>query len=186
MSSIEQIKKDLKNKLSEYRYIHSLNVARLAKSLAKRYGVDEEKAYLAGLVHDIAKEFTDKENAYYIKKYRLKSNLLKEKYKYLLHGIIGSLYLKDKYGLDDEICNAVMVHTIGDENMTMLDKILFVADKTEPNKNFNGTEEERKLSYINIDKTLVLCLENYVNSRKEKGKKVNKKTLNVIKHYKKG
>ena len=69
MYNIEQIKNDLKNNLSQFRYEHSILVAEEAKKLANHYNIDEEKAYIAGLVHDIAKEFSDDENSKWIKKY---------------------------------------------------------------------------------------------------------------------
>ena len=78
MYSIEKIKTDLKDRVSEYRYEHSLMVADEAKKLAKKYNLDEDKAYVAGLVHDIAKEFTHEENTLLVNKYNLSKDLLLE------------------------------------------------------------------------------------------------------------
>ena len=125
MYNIELIKTNLKKNLSEYRYIHSLNVAQTSKELAKIYGINEELAYLTGLVHDIAKELTDEENEYYINKYNLPR--FEPEYQRIVHSFVGAVYLKEQYNMDDEICRAVMSHTIANDNMTTLDKILLNA-----------------------------------------------------------
>ena len=94
---IEEIKRDLKTLLSEYRYNHSLRVAEVAKDLAKHYKINEEEAYLAGLTHDIAKEFTMEENEQFIKEHNLDENLLDPKNKKFIHGIVGAILVREKY-----------------------------------------------------------------------------------------
>lgn len=185
MYEVEKIKQDLKCMLSEKRYNHSLNVAEVAKELASIYNVDKEKAYMAGLTHDIAKEFNEEENKYYLDKYNLSKSLLNSKYKKILHANIGAKYVKDKYNLDDDICRAIDIHTIASPNMDMLAKILFVADKIEPNKDYIGIEEERRLAYINIDASLKLCLENNIKSLISKGKQPHKNTIDTLNLLKK-
>ena len=127
--NIDKIDTYLKENLSKKRYEHSLLVAKEAKSLAKIYHVDEEKAYLAGLIHDIAKELSEDENNYWIKKGNLADDLKKENYKKIRHADIGALIAKEKYNLDNDICNAIKYHTIGNKNMDTLAKIIYIADK---------------------------------------------------------
>ena len=127
--NINKIDTYLKENLSKKRYEHSLLVAKEAKSLAKIYHVDEEKAYLAGLIHDIAKELSEDENNYWIKKGNLAGDLKKENYKKIRHADIGALIAKEKYNLDNDICNAIKYHTIGNKNMDTLAKIIYIADK---------------------------------------------------------
>ena len=127
--NINKIDTYLKENLSKKRYEHSLLVAKEAKSLAKIYHVDEEKAYLAGLIHDIAKELSEEENNYWIKKGNLAHDLKKENYKKIRHADIGALIAKEKYNLDNDICNAIKYHTIGNKNMDTLAKIIYIADK---------------------------------------------------------
>lgn len=182
MYNIDRIKEDLKQKLSEYRYNHSLNVANVCMELAKIYGIDKEKAYLTGLVHDIAKEFTKEENEYYQKKYKLLN--FDEEYKRIIHSYVGAAYLKEKYNIDNEIYNAVKKHTIASLDMTMLDKILFVADKIEPGKDYPGIDKERELAKENIDKALILCLENNYKKLTSKGKKMHPTSLKVLNYLK--
>ena len=158
MNQIEKIKEDLKNTLSEYRYEHSILVAQEAKKLACHYNVDEKKAYISGLVHDIAKEFSDEENVLWIKKYDLNNELLLPKYKKIIHADIGSVVVKEKYNLDEEICNAVLYHTTGSVNMTLLDKIVFVSDKISRKTKNKAIDEITQLAYENIDKALITLL----------------------------
>ena len=127
--NIDKIDTYLKENLSKKRYEHSLLVAKEAKSLAKIYHVDEEKAYLAGLIHDIAKELSEEENNYWIKKGNLANDLKKENYKKIRHADIGAIIAKEKYNLDNDICNAIKYHTIGNKNMDTLAKIIYIADK---------------------------------------------------------
>lgn len=185
MYEVSKIKEDLEKMLSEHRYQHSLNVAEVSQKLATIYNVSEEKAYIAGLTHDIAKEFTDEENRYYLKKYQLPESLLNPEYKKILHANIGALYVKDKYNLDDDICKAINVHTVASPDMDTLAKIIFVADKIEPNKSYIGIEEERKLATTNIDKALMLCLENNIKTLESKGKIPHQDTINTLNLLKK-
>ena len=173
MVDVEKLKEDLKSKLSDKRYEHSIGVAEVAYSLALCYGVDKDRAYLAGLLHDIAKEFSEEENLYYINKYN-KQYLLEKRDKKVLHADVGALYLKDKYNIDDEICNAVRVHTTGDSNMSIFDKIIFVSDKIERNRSYSNVNEIRRKAYLDIDDALVLCLSNITKKleSKKKGGKV--------------
>ncbi len=181
LNSIEEIDNFLKNNLSEYRYNHSLLVAKEASSLAQYYNLDYNKAYLAGLVHDIAKEFTDEENNYYINKYKIDGDLLNDNLKPALHGYIGALFLKEKYNMDDEICDSVRYHTLGSVNMTLFDKIILVSDKLGRE---NQDKELKLLAFENIDKAVVYILEKQQIKLEAKGMtlyKDTKKLLNKLK-----
>lgn len=159
-NNLEKIKNDLKNTLSQFRYEHSIRVAETARSLAEYYNIDAEKAYITGVVHDIAKEFSNEENKKWIQKYNLPKELLDPKFKEIIHADIGAVVVKELYGFDDEICNAVKYHTIGNISMTLFDKVIFVAD-TIGRKNSNPQIEEiRKLAYQNINKAVKQCLIN--------------------------
>lgn len=177
----EVIKKDLRERLSEKRYEHCLRVADVARELAGIYEVDLEKAYLAGLVHDIAKEFSVEENQYYINKYGLP--IIEEEFKRIEHSFVGAVYLKEMYDLDDDILEAVRVHTVGSMKMSLLDKIVFVADKIEPNKDYLGIEEERRLARIDIDEALIMCLENNYKKLLSSNKRMYPLTVDVINYY---
>lgn len=180
---IERIKKDLKESLSEYRYEHSLRVGEVSKELAHIYHVDEEKAYLAGIIHDIAKEFTKEQNEEIIK--RNGCSLDKNSTPRINHAIVGAVYAKEKYHLDEDIIHAIFSHTIGDIPMSTLDKIVFIADKIEPGKNYPQIEEERRLAKENLDKAMILCLENNHKKLKQENKKIASKSIEVLSYLKK-
>lgn len=160
MINVEKIKECLKSNLSNYRYEHSIRVAEEARKLANHYNFNEENAYIAGLLHDIAKEYSKEENRKVIIKYKLDKNLLDDSNKRVCHAIIGSVIAKELYNVSDDICQAIRYHTVGNKNMSFFDKIIFIADKIESGKKYPNIEEERKLAYIDLDKCLLLCLMN--------------------------
>lgn len=160
MYDIEKIKNDIRASLSEYRYNHSLMVAEEARKLALHYGLDSEKAYVTGLVHDIAKEFSDEENLKWIQKYNLPNELLAENLRPVIHADIGAVVVKELYNFDDEMCNSIKYHSIGNYPMTLFEKIIFVADKIARDKpNDESLKELQALAYKDIDAVLLKCLE---------------------------
>lgn len=180
MYNIEQIKKDLESNLSQFRYEHSLLVAEEAKKLAFHYNFDEEKAYIAGLVHDIAKEFDDEENAKWIAKYNLSGDIFSPEFKNVIHANIGAVVVKEWYGFDEEICNAVCYHAIGNVPMGLLDKIIFVADKIARKVTNPIIEEEKTLAYQNIDAALALCLISQKSKLETLGMKMHPISLELL------
>ncbi len=178
--NIKTIKKDLKELLTPKRYEHSLRVAEEAKHLANRYQYDEKKAYLAGLIHDIAKDLTEEESEIWIKNYNLPKELLEEKNKNLKHADIGAVIAKEKYHLEDDICNAIKFHTLGNENMDLLAKIVFLADKIGRKNLPEDLEIVKKMAYQNIDQSLKLCLETQEKYLQQKGIKLHKDTKKLL------
>ena len=180
MDKIEIIKRNLKNYLSEYRYEHSLRVGDVAKELASLYHYDMDRAYLAGIIHDIAKEFTDEENRSFVLEHHLDDSMLGDDYKKILHADIGGVIASLKYGLDPEICHAVASHAIGNIPMNLLDQIIFVADKIEPQKQYDGIEEERELAYHNLYEATILCIENNQKKLIRQKKRIYPKSIEVL------
>lgn len=164
MYNIEKIKNDIKNNLSEFRYEHSLLVATCALSLARHYNLDEDKAYVAGLIHDIAKEYTDEENNNYLKKYSINSKLLNPKYRPVIHAEIGALVAKCEYNMEDDICQAIRYHALGNINMNLFDKIIFIADKIGRKQSTPSIEKIKNLAYKNIDQAILY----YLKDKKKK------------------
>ena len=181
MYNIDDIKSNLKSSLDDRRYNHSLLVADSCKSLAKHYNLDEKKAYIAGLVHDICKCFSDEENSYYVDKYKIDKDYLDRDLKPVLHGIIGSYYVKEKYNMDDELSNAVKYHTLGNPNMTLFDKIVLVSDKI---GRINPDKELIDLAYKNIDDALIYILEKQEKKLHSEGKNMHKDTIELLKKLK--
>ena len=100
----DDIKKYLQQHLSEFRYSHSLRVAAEAFKLGSVYQIDQEKAYLVGLVHDVASEFSEADNLFWIKKYHLSEQYLRESYKNILHSDIGALVARELFSFDSDMC----------------------------------------------------------------------------------
>ena len=179
MELIDKIKQELKENLSDKRYIHSLGTMERAEELAKIYGVDIEKARLAGLTHDIAKEMTKEESLQYIKEHNIEIDEIEEINVKLLHGKIGANMVKEKYGLCQEIQDAILYHTTTDKNMDMLAKIIYVADKTENNRKSKefDIEYERELANKDIDAAIIYILDGNIEEIIKKGKLVHPKAI---------
>ena len=160
----EEIENDVKSVLSEYRFTHSLGVVKKAVELAKIYGVQEETAKKVGIAHDIAKEMTNEEMIEYAKTNNIEIDEIETVKPSLLHGKIGADIAAKKYGFTEDMVNAIKWHTTGRKNMSMLEKIIYVADKTEENR--NGTrfnlEKSRELSIQNIDKALIFLMNEFI------------------------
>ena len=169
---IEEVKKSLKERLSDYRYNHCLRVADVAKDLAKFYKEDEEKAYFAGLVHDMTIEF--------VKSHNLPEEVLNKENSKFLHGIIGAIIAKETYHFTDDMFNAVYYHTAGRPGMSNLEKIVYLADKIEPGKNYEGIEVERKLAYQDLDQAVILCLKTKIAKLTKEGKFIHPNTIDTL------
>ena len=182
---IDQINEDLKNSLSPKRYNHSIMVAKEAKSLAKHYHINEDKAYLAGLIHDVAKELTEEENIYWIKKGKLSKDLENKENINIKHADIGAVIAKEKYNLDDDICNAIKYHTIGNKSMDLLAKIIYIADKIGREKIPEALKPVKEIAYQNIDNALLYCLEKQKIRLKEKEIKMHDDTKELLKELQK-
>lgn len=129
--STEELLVWLKENLNEERYEHSLGTAECAKSLARKYGQDEEKAYIAGLLHDCAKCFTTQKLLEIIDAHLEIEDSEKENYK-TLHAPVSAYVAKVEFGVvDEEILSAIRWHTLGKVNMSVFEKIIYLADKIE-------------------------------------------------------
>lgn len=166
---INNIKSRLKQKLSDSRYYHTMGVAYAASSLAMKYSVDTDKAFIAGLLHDCVKYMSDEKMLSKAKKHGVEISKIEKNKPDLLHAKLGSLYAKKKYGIDDEeILDAIKYHTTGRPNMSDLEKILYIADYIEPGRNkMPRLDEIRRVAFEDIDECLKMILEdtwNYLNS----------------------
>ncbi|MDO5724868.1 MAG: bis(5'-nucleosyl)-tetraphosphatase (symmetrical) YqeK [Tissierellia bacterium] len=147
--------KKLKKDIGKERYLHSLNVVKVAKELGKRYNCDLKKCEIAALYHDCGKLIPFQRQIDKLKEYNISLDQEILDAKPIVHAYLGAYIAKNEYGIiDTEILNAIKYHTIGRENMTMLEKIIFVADFIEPNRSFEGVEKLRNLAFENLDKTV--------------------------------
>lgn len=184
-SETAKIKKELSKELDVKRYEHTLGVAYTAACLAMRYECDMTKAYIAGLLHDCAKGMSHEERLAYCKKHDLKVTEIEHKNPSLLHAKVGADMSRRKYGIEDEeICNAVRYHTTGRPEMSLLEKIIFIADYLEPHRN----EQEdlpvvRKQVFTDIDLALRTILSNTLSYLKESGKPIDSMTEKTYEYY---
>lgn len=181
--NVERVKEYLSGNLSSKRYEHCLRVADVSRDLAIVYGENSDDAYVAGLLHDIAKEYDDKLNKELVKKYNLDSSLLDNRNRKIIHADIGALVAKDLFKINDRIYKAIKYHNLGSIDMGLLEKIVFVADKIEPNKNYVGIEEERDMAYKDIDKAFIMCLINRKKKQEVSGKTFDKRSQEILDYF---
>lgn len=149
----------LKERLDEYRFNHSLGVADAAKSLAEKYGYNEDKAYIAGLLHDVTK-CENKENQLQILKSGgiILSQVEKSNPK-LWHAMTAPVYAKEVLGIEDEeILSSLRYHTTGKKDMSLLDMIVYIADYISAERNYGDVEVMRELSGENLEKAALYSL----------------------------
>lgn len=143
----DEMKAILKSRLKPGRYRHSLGVADTAAFLARRFGADEEKAYIAGLLHDCAREYSNDAMKEEAVRRNIPIGAVEDAMPLLLHAYIGACRIAECYGVEDEeIAQAVWRHTVGGAGMTDLDKIIYFADMIEPNRDYPEVEELRQFA----------------------------------------
>ncbi|TQQ85651.1 HD domain-containing protein [Peptacetobacter hominis] len=169
----------LKVLLTEKRYIHSVNVANCAKEMAKLYGADEEKAYIAGMVHDCAKYFNKEKRDYYVDKYHIEMDDMEKRSGALAHSVIGAYVTKYIFEIDDEeILGAVRYHTTGNVNMSLMEKIIYLADVIEVGRDYPGVDELRELVYSGkLDEALLKSFDNTISLMIKKGNTIHPRSV---------
>lgn len=183
----EQLKKSMTiDGVVQKRYYHSLEVAKKALELNERLclGLDSDKVYLAGLLHDAAKLKSD-EFLWEIIKKEFPNELDKFKdSKPIWHSLAGPFVVKTEYGInDEEILSAICYHSTGKANMSTLDKVLFVADYIEDTRGGNYTKEAVDASFISLDKALKIILNQKVDFLRKSGKIICELTFEALKYY---
>ena len=157
--SIERYKEIIRGRMGEKRYIHSVNVAEQAVHLAKKYGADVEKAEIAGILHDITKETPEKEQLQIIEKAGIILSETEKSAPKLWHSISGAGYIKTELGIDDpDILNAVRYHTTGRAGMSLLEKVIFIADFTGKERDYNGADKMKQLAEESLEKAMDMGL----------------------------
>lgn len=184
---IIRIKEELKSILKPSRYQHSLGVENVATDLAAIYAYDMDKAGLAGILHDCARNLSDNELLCECAKYGLPVTDAEGKCPYLLHAKLGALYARIRYGVGDEdILNAIYFHTTGRPAMTLPEKIIFTADYIEPNrKPLPRIRIIRELAYDNLDLAVCMILENMLGYLESSAEVIDSITTDSYKYYRK-
>ncbi|MFA9399248.1 MAG: bis(5'-nucleosyl)-tetraphosphatase (symmetrical) YqeK [Clostridiaceae bacterium] len=178
MWNLEKINLYLKDNLKLTRYNHSIGVRDCAINLARFYGEDEKKAEIAGLVHDCAKNLSDTEILSLLQDNNIEVDKIYLKSPFIFHGLAGSIIARDKFGIEDkEILSAIEYHTTGKDNMSGLEKIIYLADYIEPNRKFKEVENLRELAYKDLNFALLESLNNTIKFVIEKNSILHEDTI---------
>lgn len=187
IKNLKNIKKDLKSSLDKDRYQHTLGVSYTAMCLAMKYEVDLQKAEVAGLLHDCAKCIPDDKKLKKCIEHNISISETEKEQPYLLHAKVGAFIAMDKYGIQDmDVINAILKHTTGSCEMTMLEKIIYVADYIEPNRNkAKNLSTIRKIAFEDIDLAVYIIMKDTVEYLKNKNTQIDSPTLKAYEYYEK-
>lgn len=181
-----KIEEELKGRLKKSRYRHTIGVANTCACLAMKYGYDMDKAYLAGLLHDVAKGLDSDEMLKYAKKFKLELSDFEREHPFILHGPIGAQIAKKDFGINDkEILLAISSHTTGRADMCLLEKIVFLADFFEPGRGeASNLPEVRSLAFEDIDACLIKVLSDTLDYLNASGLALDPQTQITYDFYK--
>ena len=176
--NFDNYKNIIRELLDDYRYNHSLCVAEEAKRLAILYQEDPDKAYFAGLLHDITKNFSAEQHLNIFSKFDIILTDIEKQSDKLWHSISGSVYVKNILNVsDDEIVSAIRYHTTGKSGMTAFEKLIFLADFTSADRVYPDVEVMRKLVDVCPDYAMLYALKYTIRDLLGKGKAVHPDTL---------
>lgn len=174
----EQAKKLVKKNLSDKRYTHTKNVKKMAVKLAKRWGADPEKAALAAILHDAAKELPKEQLLQIFKENAIISENAPSRPAPVWHGVAAAILCETRWDVHDpEVLSAIRCHTTGKPGMSLLDKIIYLADMTSAEREFPGVEALRKEEFEDLDKALCHALKRSIDFVKEKGGRLDAQSV---------
>ena len=170
----------LKSMLSPRRFQHSLGVQNTAIELAKLYGCNIEKASQAGLLHDCAKDLKKTQMLQLCDNFDIVLDGISTAETQLIHGPLGAYIAREEFGIvDEEILDAIHYHTTAKEEMSLLTKIIYLADYIEPNRNFRGVKKLRAQAYRNLDSALMMALDSTLAHVMKKGRLIHPRTIDA-------
>ena len=156
-----------------------------AQALAEHYGADPDLAARAGILHDITKALGPTEQLHLCEKYGIVLTELQRANPKLLHAKTGAVIAREIFGESDEVCEAIRWHTTGKPQMTLLEKIIYLADYIEPNRDFPGVEALRQAVWEELDKGLYQGLDLSVRILRKQGRIIDPDSLQAWEYYKK-
>ncbi len=174
---IENLQDQLRERLPEKRFWHTVGVRYTAEALAMRYGIDLNQAGIAGVLHDCAKYMSGEQMYEKCQKYQIAVTQVEKMNPELLHAKLGKYYAEHRYGIQDtEILSAIRWHTTGKEDMTILEQVIFLADYIEPHrKQIPGLDEIRKMAFVDLEEAVYLTMKNTVSYLEGQAKKTKVK-----------
>ena len=174
------IMRELKKRLEPKRYKHSLNVMKMAVTLAEKNGADVYNAKFAGLLHDVAKNMSNDDLVKYCDENGIIIDDIKRRSPGTLHAEVGADIAKKEFGANDDIARAILYHTLANSEMTTLDKILYVSDLIEVGRDLEGVDEIREVALENLNEGYYLSLLYCINNVKERGKELHPQSLAAL------
>ncbi len=185
--NIDKMRRKVRRRLDKERYEHTLGVMYTAGALAMRYHVDLDTALAAGLLHDCAKCIPHEKKIKLCEKKHIPISDFERKNPGLLHAKLGAYLARKKYKVKDkEILDAITYHTTGRPKMTLLDKIVYIADYIEPNRrNAPNLDEARKMAFQDIDQCLYLILKDCLSYLESRNMAIDPKTQETYEYYQK-
>ncbi|MDO4868952.1 MAG: bis(5'-nucleosyl)-tetraphosphatase (symmetrical) YqeK [Bacillota bacterium] len=169
--------------LKPSRFQHTKNVAKEAVRLALKYGADPEKAELAAILHDIARNLPQEEMNQYVEKIGLDRRRYLDN-KNLAHSKVGAYIIKNELGIDDsEILDAVSYHTTGRSGMSLLEQIIFLADAMEPGRSYPGVQRLRELTDIDLDEACEYSLRSTIDHVKSANVYLDPDTAEALEYF---
>lgn len=185
--SVETMKEKLQSALSIRRYIHILSVAEEAQKLAEIYGTQEDKAKaeIAGLLHDCAKDYPTDMRMRFCKEYKVEVDEVMEQVPDLVHAFLGAEVAKREYLVNDgDILDAIRYHTTGRPEMSLIEKIIYIADYIEPSREkFEEQTEARRLAYLDLDMAMMYILQETIVYVEERGRLLHPLSLQALEYY---
>lgn len=184
-SELMKIRKAMEKSLDPKRYEHTLGVEYTAAALAMRYDAPILSAQLAGLLHDCAKCMTNEKRISICEKNHISISEIEKKNPFLLHGKVGAFLAETEYGVEDsDVLNAIRNHTTGRPGMSLLEKIVFIADYIEPGrKQAPNLQEIRRMAFVSLDRTLIKILEDTIAYVKETEADIDPMTSKTYEYY---
>jgi predicted HD superfamily hydrolase involved in NAD metabolism len=166
----EHIVAELSKILSAKRLQHSIGVSKTAEKMAECFDCDKIKARMAGILHDVAREVPVDELLSRAQAFGIVVNDMEKAEPILLHAPLAAKLAQKMFQIDDvEILQAIFLHTTGGPHMSSLDKIIYLADVIEPGRNGGGLEELRIMAYINLDKAMLMALDQSISYILDRG-----------------
>ncbi|MCQ2418375.1 MAG: nicotinate (nicotinamide) nucleotide adenylyltransferase [Clostridia bacterium] len=181
--SFEELKAESLALHNENRVRHVIGCSETAVALAEIYGADRTDAARAGILHDITKALNEEQHLAVLRRYGVELSDYDSSKAKLLHAITGSVIAKHIFGENDAVCDAIRWHTTGKADMNTLEKIIYIADYMEPNRDFPGVAQLRKITYEDLDAAMLLGLTMTTDMLKERGREVDPSSLAALAYF---
>lgn len=184
-NDLRKIRKAMRKTLDPKRFEHTLGVEYTSAALAMRYDADIMNAQLAGLLHDCAKCLSDEKRLSICEKHNISINEVERRNPFLLHAKVGCFLAMEEYKVyDTDVINAILNHTTGRPGMSLLEKIVFIADYIEPGrKRAPNLKAIREMAFIDLDKALLMILKDTLDYLESTGSEYDPMTAKTYEYY---